>query len=791
MAFQWKGTTGTTVAPSSGNWSAAASWQPGNGPPSAANDIVTFGGTTTYTVTLDTSETVGVVTLNASNATLAIGANTLTISSSKGQAGTLTNTAETISVAGGTISTTGGISNSGTISSSSTSSLTGGLSNSGTLNVTGGSLTVTGSLTDSGTVSISSGATLTDTSGITLLGGTLSGAGLISSSTNVTGSGTLAISFTTGTNTITASGGTLDVTGSVTTSQTFAIANVASSRLKLDHSGVTVKPISITTSNQTLEIAQNATINAAQTVSGGTLTIDNLATLTDASGITLAGGTLSGLGSIAANTNISGSGTVSLGISTAGSITASGGTLDLTGTVSGRTLAIDTVAGSHLTIDSSATTSSAITLNNSNQTLEVGAGHSLTVNANENYAGGHLQIDSGGTLTIGSTHTLTIASGATLTDNGGTITTSGVGGGIAVNGTLIGTGTVNGPLSGSGIVEASGGTLHLTSAVTNALGGYSIDGASSVLQLDSTLASNNIVFTFLSAASGGLGLSSDSALVLGNSDSMSGLNVSTGGVRTNFIDIEGHTVTVSSITHNGTTSGTVTLSDGAVLNLTNIANGSSSWFADTASDGSGGTYVFLSDAVCFMPGTRILTPAGEMAVEALKRGDLVTTAEGKSMPIRWLGRQTVSRLFADPLRVLPIRIKQGALGDNMPSRDLLVSPDHALLIDGALIQAGALVNDTSIVRETKVPERFTYYHVELADHSLIVAENTPAETFIDNIDRMAFDNWDEHDALPDAGDMQLVEMGYARAKACRQVPRATRDRLARRAAARNGRSQVA
>jgi len=95
------------------------------------------------------------------------------------------------------------------------------------------------------------------------------------------------------------------------------------------------------------------------------------------------------------------------------------------------------------------------------------------------------------------------------------------------------------------------------------------------------------------------------------------------------------------------------------------------------------------------------------------------------------------------------------------------------------------------VRETKVPERFTYYHVELADHSLTLAENTPAETFIDNIDRMAFDNWDEHDALPDAGDMQLVEMGYARAKACRQVPRATRDRLARRAAALNGRSQVA
>ena len=142
-------------------------------------------------------------------------------------------------------------------------------------------------------------------------------------------------------------------------------------------------------------------------------------------------------------------------------------------------------------------------------------------------------------MTIGSTHTLTIASGATLTDNGGTITTSGVGGGIAVNGTLIGTGTVNGPLSGSGIVEASGGTLHLTSAVTNALGGYSINGASSVLQLDSTLASNNIVFTFLSAASGELGLSSHGALIGANSDTIQGLNVGTGLTPTNFIDLEG------------------------------------------------------------------------------------------------------------------------------------------------------------------------------------------------------------------------------------------------------------
>jgi Hint domain len=53
----------------------------------------------------------------------------------------------------------------------------------------------------------------------------------------------------------------------------------------------------------------------------------------------------------------------------------------------------------------------------------------------------------------------------------------------------------------------------------------------------------------------------------------------------------------------------------------------------------------------------------------------------------------------------------------------------------------ALVNGVSIVRERNVPERLTYYHVELDDHSLLLAENTPAETFVDNVDRLAFDNW--------------------------------------------------
>lgn len=192
------------------------------------------------------------------------------------------------------------------------------------------------------------------------------------------------------------------------------------------------------------------------------------------------------------------------------------------------------------------------------------------------------------------------------------------------------------------------------------------------------------------------------------------------------------------------------------------------------------TVTSYSDTFCFMAGTLIQTPGGNVPVEALKRGDLVLTHEGVEVPVDWLGVQTVSLSFADKMRVLPVRIKAGALARNVPSRDLFVSPDHALLVQGALIQAGALINGTSIVRETNVPTTFVYYHVEVENHSLVLAENTPAETFVDNVDRLSFDNWAEHEAIYPNG-KQVTELPCPRAKAHRQVPLSTRAILAARA----------
>ena len=182
--------------------------------------------------------------------------------------------------------------------------------------------------------------------------------------------------------------------------------------------------------------------------------------------------------------------------------------------------------------------------------------------------------------------------------------------------------------------------------------------------------------------------------------------------------------------------------------------------------------------VCFLAGTRIATPGGGTPVESLAIGDRVLTADGSTAPVRWVGVQTIVSVFADRLRCFPIRITAGALGPDMPVRDLLVSPDHALFLDGVLVQAGALANGTTIVRETAMPERFTYFHVELEDHALILAEGVPAETFLDTVTRRRFDNFAEYAALYGDGGAAIGEMAAPRVKSARQLPQALRGRFA-------------
>ncbi|WP_164744675.1 Hint domain-containing protein [Nioella ostreopsis] len=174
---------------------------------------------------------------------------------------------------------------------------------------------------------------------------------------------------------------------------------------------------------------------------------------------------------------------------------------------------------------------------------------------------------------------------------------------------------------------------------------------------------------------------------------------------------------------------------------------------------------------CFAKGTLISTPEGERTVEALTIGDMIETAEGKPVAVKWIGRQTVFPAFLPAARLGLVRVDAGALGPGCPARSLTLTADHALLIEGVLCHAGALVNGTTI---TQVPlsemgNSYTVYHIETEAHEIILANGAPAETFIDNVSRRAFDNFPEFEAL--YGEVpEMEELPYPRAMSARQVP---------------------
>jgi hypothetical protein len=354
---------------------------------------------------------------------------------------------------------------------------------------------------------------------------------------------------------------------------------------------------------------------------------------------------------------------------------------------------------------------------------------------------------------------------------------------------------------GSGLdLNTNGGDLTLGSSLlaVNALSGTNVDiDDGGTFQTDASLIGANVITN--SHVNFGTGGGTD---IITNSGAFIAVNLlSAAGPITgfdnsgdiiddtalNFADYTGYSITTEAA---GVQTVTVLTSDGSNLTFEiddSSRPGGAALTAGAFLPGAGPLALTADDGgvkltLCFLGGTMIATPEGEAAVETLQAGDLVLTADGRAVPVRWIGINTVATRFADPKRNMPICVTAGALGEGLPRQDLKLSPDHALLIDGVLVQAGALINGSTIHRVSSMPELFRYYHVEVAAHDLILAEGVPAETFVDNVSRMAFDNWQEFVDLCD-GEPPTGEMTYPRAKSYRQVPLSVRARLAARAAA--------
>ncbi len=144
--------------------------------------------------------------------------------------------------------------------------------------------------------------------------------------------------------------------------------------------------------------------------------------------------------------------------------------------------------------------------------------------------------------------------------------------------------------------------------------------------------------------------------------------------------------------------------------------------------------------ICFTPGTLIATPDGPRPVEAIRAGDRISTRDDGDQAVLWSGARRMSgaRLYAMPY-LRPIRIRAGAIGLDQPEGDLIVSPDHRMLIRGdharalfnqpeVLVAARDLVDGRGILTETGLRE-VTYIHLMTERHEIVWANGLETESF--------------------------------------------------------------
>ncbi|PYG31585.1 Ig-like domain-containing protein [Pelagimonas varians] len=184
--------------------------------------------------------------------------------------------------------------------------------------------------------------------------------------------------------------------------------------------------------------------------------------------------------------------------------------------------------------------------------------------------------------------------------------------------------------------------------------------------------------------------------------------------------------------------------DWRLVNQTPDSNGNGTDGTVEFLDGSGavtGTMDFfeIEEIVCFTPGTLIATPQGERLVEDLVEGDRVITRDNGIQEIKWLGRKDLTgHDLARKPHFNPILIQQGALGNNLPEHDLLVSPNHRVLVANdktalyfeereVLVAAKHLTGLDGVDEVESLG--VSYIHVMFEGHEVILSNGAWTESF--------------------------------------------------------------
>ena len=142
---------------------------------------------------------------------------------------------------------------------------------------------------------------------------------------------------------------------------------------------------------------------------------------------------------------------------------------------------------------------------------------------------------------------------------------------------------------------------------------------------------------------------------------------------------------------------------------------------------------------CFTPGTLIATAKGERRVEDLAEGDRVITRDNGIQTIRWAGaREMTGAEFEQAAHLKPVLIQQGALGGGLPERDMMVSPQHRMLVandktalyfeEREVLVAAKFLTDLEGIDVVDVSST-TYIHIMFDQHEVVLSDGTWTESF--------------------------------------------------------------
>lgn len=568
------------------------------------------------------------------------------------------------------------------------------------------------------------------------------------STLTVTNGGGLTIS----TNSTVATDGLLD--GSGTIAGNFTLLNLGT--ISADVPGAVLSINSGTLTNQGTIFANNAS-----------LTIQSSVAATNLTGTTLTGGVW----------EAAGTGTLAL---LSGNIVTDDAIITLNGTASAFD-SFDVVPGTIQAIENSLATVGASGVLNLLAGRDFQASGSLVVNGIVTLGGGTLAAAVNG-LTIGATGDVAgfgeIA--GTVVNLGGTIEAKGGTLIVPPSGNVNGAGTLQADAGASLVLQAFGGsyaesivnngtidaafagltgTLDMTGSYTGT-GGFLIQGGANglgrtILELPAGL-SANVAFD---TNSGELLLDRTQGVASTFNGTLSGFGNSDTIVLPTVANAQQATLAgnILNLTNSGGTVVQAITLDVSSLDYRNAVF----HVAENAGNSQATVTATGVQPACFAAGTRIKTQAGEVAVEHLAEGDVVIAHFAGAAPVVWIGHRHVDcRRHPDPAKVWPVRVRAHAFGRRTPNRDLVLSPDHAVFVDAVLIPIKYLINGKTIVQEEV--DTVTYYHVELGEHDVVLAEGMTAESYLESGDRGVFDNAGGVIALhPDFGIRRWEAFGCA------------------------------